>query len=323
MELLTVGLINDMFSEQVNDEYPYKVVATQEDYDRFQVGNDIFKLYNVIILLKQEGENMVIFLGEADAYKNNIKCAYLNWFFDDGLRNKGKDLEFAEGSLHLGKAYIGNAISTLAILMNNQENFLADKMIFPALFDTWHGIELLLKSSLVSIKIICNDNNGVQMNHDIKNYYKKLDEKLDEIDFSNLKPKILKTLKELIDEFDRVGANFDFARYPFDRNLNPQFYNASLSHSNQWQTSLNNLNRSQDAIPNIRVNLFELLETLFFIFDEFIEFVEYLISSINVKEKISESNYENFCKAGKEFNDGQYNINSIDELLELLYDKVV
>lgn len=35
MELLTVGLINDMFSEQANDEYPYKVVATQEDYDRF------------------------------------------------------------------------------------------------------------------------------------------------------------------------------------------------------------------------------------------------------------------------------------------------
>lgn len=33
--LLTIGLVNDMFTEKNNDEYKYKEVATQEDFDKF------------------------------------------------------------------------------------------------------------------------------------------------------------------------------------------------------------------------------------------------------------------------------------------------
>lgn len=33
--LLTIGLINDMFTERQNDEYPYKELTSQEDFDRF------------------------------------------------------------------------------------------------------------------------------------------------------------------------------------------------------------------------------------------------------------------------------------------------
>lgn len=33
LELLSIGMINDMFIEIKNDEYEYPVIATQEDID--------------------------------------------------------------------------------------------------------------------------------------------------------------------------------------------------------------------------------------------------------------------------------------------------
>ena len=35
LDLLSIGLINDMYVESQNDEHKYAVVATQEDFDRF------------------------------------------------------------------------------------------------------------------------------------------------------------------------------------------------------------------------------------------------------------------------------------------------
>ena len=36
LELLTIGTVNDMYTESGNDEYKgWKEVATQEDFDRF------------------------------------------------------------------------------------------------------------------------------------------------------------------------------------------------------------------------------------------------------------------------------------------------
>lgn len=32
---LTVGMVNDMFVEKSNDNYEWKELATQEDFDRF------------------------------------------------------------------------------------------------------------------------------------------------------------------------------------------------------------------------------------------------------------------------------------------------
>lgn len=34
LELLSIGMVNDMFIEMKNDEYKYPVMATQEDIDR-------------------------------------------------------------------------------------------------------------------------------------------------------------------------------------------------------------------------------------------------------------------------------------------------
>lgn len=35
LDLLTIGMVNDMYAESRNDDYKYKEVATQEDFDRF------------------------------------------------------------------------------------------------------------------------------------------------------------------------------------------------------------------------------------------------------------------------------------------------
>lgn len=36
LDLLTIGLVNDMYAENSNDDYKgYKEVATQEDFDKF------------------------------------------------------------------------------------------------------------------------------------------------------------------------------------------------------------------------------------------------------------------------------------------------
>lgn len=35
LEMLSIGLINDMYSESRNDDYKYAELAAQEDFDRF------------------------------------------------------------------------------------------------------------------------------------------------------------------------------------------------------------------------------------------------------------------------------------------------
>ena len=35
LELVSIGLVLDMFTEKSNDDYDYSLVATQEDFDKF------------------------------------------------------------------------------------------------------------------------------------------------------------------------------------------------------------------------------------------------------------------------------------------------
>jgi hypothetical protein len=35
LDLLTIGMVNDMYTESRNDDYNYREVATQSDYDNF------------------------------------------------------------------------------------------------------------------------------------------------------------------------------------------------------------------------------------------------------------------------------------------------
>lgn len=35
LDLLTIGLVNDMYTEKANDEWKYVEIATQEDFNKF------------------------------------------------------------------------------------------------------------------------------------------------------------------------------------------------------------------------------------------------------------------------------------------------
>ena len=35
LDLVTIGMVNDMYAESGNDEHKYKQIATQEDFDKF------------------------------------------------------------------------------------------------------------------------------------------------------------------------------------------------------------------------------------------------------------------------------------------------
>ena len=35
LDLLTFGMVNDMYAESRNDDYNYKEIASQDDFDRF------------------------------------------------------------------------------------------------------------------------------------------------------------------------------------------------------------------------------------------------------------------------------------------------
>ena len=35
LDCLTIGMVNDMYTEKSNDNYEYKIVATQDDFNKF------------------------------------------------------------------------------------------------------------------------------------------------------------------------------------------------------------------------------------------------------------------------------------------------
>ena len=35
LDLLTIGVVNDMFTERENDDFKYDTLASQDDFDRF------------------------------------------------------------------------------------------------------------------------------------------------------------------------------------------------------------------------------------------------------------------------------------------------
>ena len=35
LDLLTIGMVNDMFAESRNDEYPYREISGQDEFDNF------------------------------------------------------------------------------------------------------------------------------------------------------------------------------------------------------------------------------------------------------------------------------------------------
>lgn len=75
LDLLTIGMVNDMYAESGNDEYKgYSQMATQKDFDAFQ--QKIYSLYNDNVLTQTEFLH-ILYLNGGVLYGNN-KFEYQN-----------------------------------------------------------------------------------------------------------------------------------------------------------------------------------------------------------------------------------------------------
>lgn len=244
---------------------------------------------------------MQIFYGEKDIdYNNPNGYAFLNWCFDDSMGKNNKDNPFQKinDNFQMGKAYISNAILVLySIIYNSNSLSIADTLIFPILFNTWHGIELWLKSSINAIDLKTGTESKTKSNHDIYQYMDILKTKLEKLNMKNTTENALAEVQVLIDEFKRVDACFDFARYSFDKHGNYQFYNAPTGDNRQWQKNL--LFNAEKIVPNTCVNLYSLFEIILKIAENFKYFVEFLILIISEGGELSDINYEAHLKAYK------------------------
>lgn len=245
---------------------------------------------------------MQIFYGEKDIdYNNPNGYAFLNWRFDDSMGGNNKENPFQgiSDNFEMGKAYMANAVIALySIIYSHNPQNMADTMVFPVLFSVWHGVELWLKSSIYAISLITNTETKMNQNHNIKDYLDALRERLSELNMNSTEKMALSEVVELVEEFKRVDARFDFARYSFDRKGNYQFYNAPVGDDKQWQKGLAT---DIQAVPNTCIKLDSLFNLILGITDHFRDFVEYLILVITEGVKLSDDYYEAHIKICKNF----------------------
>ena len=114
----------------------------------------------------------------------------------------------------------------------------------------------------------------------------------------------LPELIKLIKEFQRVNANFDFARYSFNGKRTYQFYNAPLGEDEQWQKKEKNKDERMHVdwisempiVPNTCVDLQELLVIILGLVDNFRTFVEYLTLVIVEGGQLTDDAYKKYLK---------------------------
>lgn len=244
---------------------------------------------------------MKIFYGEKDIdYDKSKEYAFLNWRFDDsmGTNNKENPYQKISDNFEMGKAYISNAIIVLfSIVYNKNSTNMADTLVFPILFNTWHGIELWLKSSICAIRLITDVGDELKSNHDIYQYMDILKAELHKLSMKRTAEIALVEVEALVNEFKRVDAHFDFARYSFDNRGNYQFYNAPAGDDKQWQKDL----LFDETVPNTCVDLGALLEIILGIAENFKDFVEYLTLVITEGGQLTDDAYEMHLKICKKF----------------------
>ena len=167
---------------------------------------------------EENNKSHMIFCGEKDIdYTQSNNYAFLNWDFDNSLGGKNNVAQFIQDNFVMGNAYMGNAVLSLySILYSGNYCSTADTLIFPIMFDLWHGVELWLKSSVDAIYYFLGINNKIKKSHKIYEYLEVLEEELKKLGMEQTIDIALPELIKLIKEFQRVNANFDFARYSFN-----------------------------------------------------------------------------------------------------------
>ena len=218
-------------------------------------------------------------------YENPDINAYLNWRTDAPIFASFYDV---------GVGYLSSSIITLQSIINNKnEGSEADSIIFPIMFNLWHGIELMLKSGILLIGEVKRvDNKFKSKGHKIDILYNLFIEELNS--FTLTQPqKDLKVLKDLIDEFNNQNVRFDAFRYPNDSNWNEQFYNTP----------------DNNYVENKCVNLFDLQKKCLEIIENLprtIKFIEDTIISDGNNISALNDNYYNKYKKDELFTEKDY-----------------
>ncbi len=213
-------------------------------------------------------------------FKNGIKHdydAFMNLFFCDAFGRVKNDamLQKINDFKILGMAYLQNSEISLDFLLD-QDPYHCDActMIFPILFNIWHGLELLLKCG----NMICDEylslKNQKYTKHTIDVYADQFIEKMNRLGFPNIKNDELAGVVEFIDECKEHDAHFDFARYSFQSNGVSQFYNTP---------------NESGLISRVGVDMLELSRVLVSVNYKFVTVVDFLFDMLNRhgKEKIN------------------------------------
>lgn len=251
---------------------------------------------------EEKNTSHMIFYGEKDIdYTKSSNYAFLNWNFDNSLGGKDNVSQLIQDNFVMGNAYMGNAVLSLySILCSGNYCSTADVLIFPIMFDLWHGVELWLKSSVDAIYYILGMDNEVKKNHKIYEYLEVLEKELKKLGMEQTIDIALPELIKLIKELQRVNANFDFTRYSFRGKRKYQFYNAPLGEDEQWQKK----EKSEDErmhvdwisempiVPNTCVDLQELFVIILGLVDNFRTFVEYLTLVIAEGGQLTDDAYK-------------------------------
>lgn len=241
---------------------------------------------------------MKIFYGNDDyrQFGTPSKYAFLNWWMDNGCGENCNPYQHVFDNYTMGTAFLGNALLSLNDIVESGNCCnVADKLIFPILFNTWHGLELWLKSSISAFRLLVQEERKNIFGHEIISYTKELNELLHNYGCHFIISKALNSLNLIINEFDRVNAHFDFARYSFDNKGKYQFYNAPYGSNQQWQTSNNRM--LENIVPNTCVDIYGLFQLLADVFQNFGAFVEYLTLCISEGGIISDVAYQNYLAA--------------------------
>ena len=208
----------------------------------------------------------------------------------------------------LGDAYLKNAEVMLTYLLDDGPNNIdATTMIFPVLFNMWHGLELILKSGNMMCDMYLGDTGKRYTKHTIDVYADEIRAKLKRLGFKDVEDKYLSGMIEFVDECKSKNAHFDFARYANQANGDKQFYNKP---------------DISGTIPILCVDMIELAKVLLEIDYGLVRVVDYLYDTMSLhgvydKNGLSDEALECYCKYSSftKFIDSR-KFDSLDEKIE-------
>lgn len=158
------------------------------------------------------------------------KNAYMNWRLNHH--------EPIQNMIVMADGYMTSVIVNAKSCLENTFDKTADILIFPMFFSLNQGIELYLKSICWSLNILLNYKSKYGKNHDIRNIWFLVKNKINEFGFNEERPedsfnKMVKNIEPYLNELanylkkDNINDyhhNIDFSRYPVNNRDEYHFF---------------------------------------------------------------------------------------------------